>query len=93
MSLVNASQHHRLVADLTVSLDCCKVLADLLNDRLQDLDRTETGSLSTLGKGQLVWEETDMRDYLNHLNHQTNALNLLLTAFQWSGFLCTKSRH
>ncbi|KAA6415288.1 MAG: guanine nucleotide-binding subunit alpha [Lasallia pustulata] len=81
-TLVNAPQHHQLVADLTISLDCCERLIRVLNARLHELKRTDSGALSTMGKGLFAWGEKDRREFLNHLNHQTNALNLLLTTFQ-----------
>lgn len=92
-SLVNAPQHRQLVADLTVSLQCCEVLMRVLSARSSELQRTDSGSLSAMAKGKFVWEETDRRDFLDHLNHQTNALNLLLTAFQWLEFLDTQRCH
>ena len=87
-SLVNAPQHHQLVADLTISLNCCELLIRVLSARLHEFKRTDSGSLSTMGKGLFAWEETDRRELLNHLDHQTNALNLLLTTFQWLESLC-----
>lgn len=91
IDLIKAPQHRQLVADLTISLDCCGVLVRVLDDRLQDLKRDEHGALRAVGKAKLVWEEKDMVDIRNHLNHQTNALNLLLTASQWLGPLSLKS--
>lgn len=90
MDLVKAPQHRQLVADLTVSLDCCGVLIRVVDERLQDLKRDEHGALHAVGKAKLIWEEKDMVDIRNHLNHHTNALNLLLTASQRFEPLCLK---
>ena len=82
-SLVNVTQHEQLVLDLTTSLDGSELLILLLNERLNSLKRSSTTSLDTLGKGQLLWGEKDMQEYLNQLDNQISALNLLLTALQW----------
>ncbi len=82
-SLVDAPQHQQLVADLTTSLDGCELLILLLDDRLNHLKRSSTVSLNTLGRAQLLRGESDMHEYLNQLNNQISALNLLLTALQW----------
>ncbi|KAI4124769.1 MAG: hypothetical protein LQ347_005602 [Umbilicaria vellea] len=80
MDLVKAPQHHQLMADLTISLECCGVLIRVLDDRLQELQRDEHGALRAVLKAKLVWQEKDMVDIRDHLNHQTDALNLFLTA-------------
>ena len=82
-SLVDAPRHQQLVADLTTSLDGCELLILLLDDRLNHLKRSSTVSLNTLGRARLLWGESDMQEYLNQLNNQISALNLLLTALQW----------
>ena len=86
-SLVAIPQHQQLVHDLKTSLDCCEVVVLLLDERLCYLRRSEDSGLSALSKAQFVWDEKSMTDYLNLLNNQINALNLLLTAIQWSDIL------
>jgi hypothetical protein len=82
-SLVAVPQHQPLVHDLKTSLDCCEVVILVLDSRLCCLRRNEDSGLSALSKAQFVWDENSMNDYLNLLNNQINALNLLLTALQW----------
>ena len=75
--------HQQLIIDLTTSLECCKVLILMINDRIGIPERKEDSTLNRLGKVQFLWEEQGLNDYLSHLNNQINALNLLLTALQW----------
>lgn len=82
-SLVGVPQHEQLVADLDVSIEACKILILVLDDRISCLERGAISELRTVDKVQFLWEEKGMTDYLNHLNNQINALNLLLTALQW----------
>jgi hypothetical protein len=82
-SLVAVPQHQSLVHDLKTSLDCCEVVILVLDSRLCCLRRNEDSGLSALSKAQFLWDENSMNDYLNLLNNQINALNLLLTALQW----------
>jgi hypothetical protein len=71
------------VDDLKTSLDCCEVVILVLDERLCCVKRGEDRGLSALSKVQFVWDEKSMTDYLNLLNNQINALNLLLMALQW----------
>ena len=82
-SLVGVPQHQQLMADLDVSLKACNILILVLYDRVSCLEKGTSSELRTLDKAQFLWEEKGMNDYLNHLNNQINALNLLLNAFQW----------
>ena len=81
--LVGVPQHEQLVADLDISLEACKILILVLDNRISCLGRGATSELRAVDKAQFLWEEKGMNDYLNHLNNQINALNLLLTALQW----------
>ena len=83
-SLINRPQHQQLVADLKVSIEGCKLLISVLDDHFQCFEEKETSTLGTMRKIHFLWEQGGINDYLNHLNNQINALNLLLTALQWS---------
>ncbi|KAL9117504.1 MAG: hypothetical protein Q9187_005958 [Circinaria calcarea] len=83
-SLVGVPQHQQLVADLDVSLEACKVLVLVLDDRIFRHESSLTSQVKAAAKARFLWEEKDMNDYLNLLNNQINALNLLLTALQWA---------
>lgn len=77
-------QQHQFIEDLTISLQGCKVLVLLLDTRIDEFPKNEsTGKLTSKGKIELLWEDSEMKEYQNLLNNQINALNLLLTAIQW----------
>lgn len=84
-SLVAVPEHEQLVLDLTTSVESCKVLLLILDDRINilNIDRDGVESLSILSKIRLLWAETESSRYLTHLNNQISALNLFLTASQW----------
>jgi len=83
-SELNTPRHQQLVADLTVAIEGCQLLILVLETRVDELQKDEvTEKLKPMGKISYLWEESGMREYLNHLNNQINALNLLLTAIQW----------
>lgn len=82
-SLATVAHYEQLVHDLKTSLDGCEVVILVLDDRLCSLRRSEDNDLDALSKIQFVWDGENMSDYLNLLNNQISALNLLLTALQW----------
>lgn len=82
-SHIAVPQYQQLAKDLKTSLDCCEVVILVLDERLCYLRRSGDNGLNALSKVQFVWDEKSMTDYLNLLNNQINALNLLLTALQW----------
>lgn len=83
-SELNTPKHEQLVEDLTTALHGCHVLISLLDARVDEFHQDEiTKKLSPLDKVALLWEESETKEYLTHLNNQINALNLLLTAIQW----------
>lgn len=83
VSLVAVSRHEQLVSDLTISIEGCRVLLLVLDDRISLFQRDKDGALTIRNKGRFLWMETETNQYLTHLNNQVTALNLLLTALQW----------
>lgn len=73
----------QLVSDLKISLSSLNTIIGALDNRLSHLQRDYEDGLSNWGKVGFVWDEQTMRDYLSLLDHQVNALGLLLTALQW----------
>lgn len=73
----------QLVSDLSVSLLSLDTIIGALDNRLSHLRRNAEDGLSNWGRVGFVWDEQTMRDYLSLLDHQVNALGLLLTALQW----------
>jgi hypothetical protein len=82
-SLFNSPTHEQVVADLETSLESCKLLILVLEERISQLERDGRGSLSVKGKIGFLWDESDLKEFSNHLSNQANALNLLLTALHW----------
>lgn len=68
---------------LSTSLEGCEVMIAAIDNRLSTLQRNGNGGLATSSKMSMLWDESTMNDYLNILNHQINALNLLLTFLNW----------
>lgn len=83
-SLVGVLRHEQLMGDLQVSLESCHVLIFILEERIEKLElEQDGGSLSVKGKIGFLLEESGLNEFTTHLNHQVNALNLLLTALNW----------
>lgn len=83
-NLADVSQFHRVVMDLESSLSSCRVLMRSVDHRISRLDWNEANALNYESRVRMILEDQSTKDYVNHLNNQTNALNLLLTAFSWS---------
>jgi hypothetical protein len=82
-SLVNIPRHEQLVADLEISLESCKLLVTVLEERISQLECDDNTNLNVKNKIGFLWEESEFNIYTNHLNNQVNALNLFLTALHW----------
>lgn len=78
-----APRDRQLVSDLSISLSSLETIIGALDNRLSHLSRNAEDGLSNWGKVNFVWDEQTMRDYLSLLDHQVNALGLLLSALQW----------
>ncbi|QMW27037.1 G-protein alpha subunit-domain-containing protein [Aspergillus flavus] len=72
--------HHQLVMDLDDSINCCKVLLKKLKGLVDSLQQKQNEALSFQSKIKLVFGRKSIDDIQKLLEHQTNALNLLLTA-------------
>ena len=82
-SLTSVPRHEQLVADFEISLESCRLLCVVLEERIDLLECNNSGSLNVKGKVGFLWEESELNDFTNHLNHQVNSLNLLLAALHW----------
>ena len=76
-------QHGELGVRLSDSLNACWSLVNFMHDHLLFLDWTEANSLTSLGKMKAIFHDSEIRECAAHLDRQTNALNLLLTALNW----------
>ena len=76
-------QHYQLVLDLGDALSSCKALVLYIDSRLCKLEWDQDNSLTFQSRLRAVLNDGGVKDCVNHLNNQSNALNLLLTALSW----------
>ncbi|CAG8979581.1 hypothetical protein HYALB_00010782 [Hymenoscyphus albidus] len=73
-------QHEQLVLDLQIYLDGCKLLIQVIEERIIHLSRDESGKeLNLKGKIEFLWMESELNGFTTLLNNQTTALNLLVS--------------
>ncbi|KAL4871095.1 G-protein alpha subunit-domain-containing protein [Aspergillus spectabilis] len=77
--------------DLDDSINCCKVLLTKLQELVCSLHQNQNSALNFQSKVKLVSGKKSIDDIQNLLEHQTNALNLLLTACNWFVILSMKA--
>jgi len=82
-NLSTEPQHHQLVMDLDTSLESCRILISVIDSHVSSLEWDEADTLTFESKAKAVWKDQRIQDCMNHLHHQTAALNLLLTALNW----------
>ena len=82
-SSTHAPENEQLAVDLTISLNGCQALIQILDERVAQLERREARSPNARSKVTVLWEEQTMDDYAVLLNNQMNALNLLIAAIHW----------
>lgn len=82
-SLIDITKHQQLVLDLSTSVESCRVLLTILDQRISQLTWSDEDTLDFNGKIIFLWGKLGLNDFTNHLSNQTNALNLLLTALSW----------
>lgn len=73
--------HHQLTMDLDMSISCCKVLVDELDEAFGKFD--VAGSLDSVAKLKIILGTGGLDELQKLLERQTNALSLLLTACNW----------
>jgi hypothetical protein len=84
MSLETVPQHHQLIIDLDTSLKSCKILILFIDSHLSRLEWDITNTLTLESKVRALLKDKSITDCVNHLHGQIAALNLLLTALNWS---------
>lgn len=80
-TLTASPQYHQLIIDLDASLSSSKLLITSMNRHISKLALTDAKALNYSSRVRVVLEDKVTKDCLDHLNNQTNALNLLLTMF------------
>jgi len=90
-NLSTEPQHHQLVMDLDTSLESCRLLISVIDSHVSSLEWDEADTLTFESKMKAVWKDQSIQNCMNHLHHQTAALNLLLTALNWSDLISSLS--
>ena len=83
LSLSREPQHDQLLVHLGESLEGCWSLVKFVYDQLLFLDWTEANNLMSWGKIKAIFHGSEVKECATHLDRQTNALNLFLTALNW----------
>ena len=86
--LAFAPQHHQLVLDLEQSISCCRLLVQSMDVFLSELKLTDDSDLDLDQKIRTVFSTKRYNEFQMFISHQTNALNLLLTACSWYACFC-----
>ncbi|KIW66188.1 hypothetical protein PV04_08389 [Phialophora macrospora] len=81
-SLSQDEQHYQLTLDLSGAIGCCNLLLRLLDEQISGLQYSDTDEVTFLSKVNLMLESKGTEECLTRLDRQTNALNLLITAFK-----------
>ncbi|KAL9053501.1 MAG: hypothetical protein Q9162_004739 [Coniocarpon cinnabarinum] len=65
------------------SLDGFGILVSSIEEQLDGMGTNDDGQLSVKGRLSFLWHDEEVKDRLNVLDRQVNALNLLLQVMQW----------
>jgi hypothetical protein len=78
-----SSQHYQLIMDVDAALAGCYLLLGVLDEHISKLNWDSEDELDFTSKARVVLNHRVTKECIGHLSHQSIALNLLLTAFQW----------
>ncbi|KIY00702.1 uncharacterized protein Z520_03367 [Fonsecaea multimorphosa CBS 102226] len=76
------SQHYQLMMDLGDAITHCKLLVEYIDNQISKFQGNDEEFLRVGSKVLYLLEDQATKDCLTRLDHQINALNLCLTAFQ-----------
>jgi len=82
-TLLDISEQQQLMSDLEISLESCKILIAVLEERVAHLELNDQGVLNFRGKTSYLRGELELNEFGAYLNNQIGALNLFLTALNW----------
>ena len=82
-ALGDEQQHYQLVMNLDVAIECCYRLVQLVDERLSNLTYDDFNLTTRTNKLRLALEIKTVDECMIRLDHQVNALTLVITAFQW----------
>jgi hypothetical protein len=75
--------HHQLVMDLDKTLVCCEVLVSRLREFFADWESLMERPTASSSRWKVVFRKKGLDNVLVLVERQTNALTLLLTAYNW----------
>lgn len=81
--LADDSQHFQLMIDLEDAVTHCRLLIEYIHNQISKFKWGDDEILKIGSKTIYLLEDQATKDCSTRLNHQINALNLCLTAFQW----------
>ena len=82
-ALRGQEQHYQLVISLDAAVRCCRSLLEVIDADLSRLQYHDDDVLTTESKVRIILESGGITECLTRLDHQVNALNLVVVAFQW----------
>jgi hypothetical protein len=80
-------QHHQLVMDLDLSIDCCRMLITQIDGHISSLRTKADGSLLVSSKVKMLFGSDTLDRIQGMIDRQINALTFLLTACNWYGII------
>ena len=75
--------HKQLLLDLDLALHSSRISITFIDDHITTLMRNQYNELTFKSKARAMAQNTTVQECAKHLNSQTVALNLLLTALNW----------
>ena len=75
--------HYQLVMDLELALHSSRLSITFIHDHVTTLMRDKYNELTFRSKARAMAQDNMVQQCVKHLNNQTVALNLLLTALNW----------
>jgi hypothetical protein len=82
-TLITTSSQDDFINDLNTSLEGCNILMTVLEQYVKDCIGTDTSGIRFTRKIKHLFNEDTIKVYSEQLRSQIEALNLLLTAFNW----------
>ncbi|KAF2176748.1 hypothetical protein K469DRAFT_678160 [Zopfia rhizophila CBS 207.26] len=80
-NVTDTTQHHQLIVDLEVSLQCVRMLITRMEEQISGLVRNADNKLELGSKIRITLCSKTIKDFQKYIKRQTGALTLLLTAF------------
>lgn len=80
---LGALRDSKLIDEFSTSLGSVEAVVLVLDEKMSLVQRDTANGLTARSRISFMWDEKSIEDCLSLLTNQTQALNLLLTVFQW----------